>query len=81
MSHLDPLFTSFTWGASGSTVERTGEMCAISQSVFGLETCMHLTCTNVNRNIIKGALNVGILNLIGKERLKKLDMLIHYEMD
>ncbi|CAG8452615.1 6780_t:CDS:10 [Paraglomus occultum] len=93
MSYLNPLFASFTWGAGGSTIERTSEMCAISQSGFGLETCMHLTCTNVNRDIIKEALNDakdnGIQNILalrgdpprGQEYWSSCDSGFNYALD
>ncbi|KAF0387792.1 methylenetetrahydrofolate reduct [Gigaspora margarita] len=68
MSVLDPLFVSFTWGAGGSTAERTTEMCTTAQGLFGLETCMHLTCTNVVDEILEEALNeaknLGIQNIL-----------------
>ncbi|RIB18051.1 methylenetetrahydrofolate reductase-domain-containing protein [Gigaspora rosea] len=68
MSVLDPLFVSFTWGAGGSTAERTTEMCTTAQGLFGLETCMHLTCTNVVDEILEEALNEaknsGIQNIL-----------------
>ncbi|PKY39789.1 methylenetetrahydrofolate reduct [Rhizophagus irregularis] len=68
MSHLDPLFASFTWGAGGSTIDRTTEMCATAQSLYGLESCMHLTCTNVVRGTIEKAMkeakSAGIQNIL-----------------
>ncbi|CAG8573026.1 625_t:CDS:10 [Acaulospora morrowiae] len=68
MSLLDPLFVSFTWGTGGSTVDRTLEMCVIAQGLYGLETCMHLTCTNIAKGVLEDALteakNAGIQNIL-----------------
>ncbi|RHZ89148.1 hypothetical protein Glove_18g55 [Diversispora epigaea] len=68
MSLLEPLFASFTWGAGGSTIDKTLEMCTTSQGLYGFETCMHLTCTNVVREIVENALkeakNAGIQNIL-----------------
>ena len=45
-----------TWGAGGSTSQLTVDICATAQTVYGLETCMHLTCTNMPREKIDVAL-------------------------
>ncbi|CAG8521997.1 6505_t:CDS:10 [Funneliformis caledonium] len=68
MSFLNPLFASFTWGAGGSTIDRTTDMCATAQTLYGFESCMHLTCTNVVRTTIEKALeeakSAGIQNIL-----------------
>ncbi|KAJ1676245.1 methylenetetrahydrofolate reductase 1, partial [Spiromyces aspiralis] len=56
MSHLDPLFAAVTWGAGGATSERTLEICSSCQSIYGLESLMHLTCTNMDKSMIDSAL-------------------------
>lgn len=48
MRQLGPLFVAVTWGAGGSTSERTLELCAECQNTFGVDTLMHLTCTNMD---------------------------------
>lgn len=58
MSLLDPLFASFTWGAGGSTIDKTLDMCTTSQGLYGFETCMHLTCTNVVKGTVENSLKV-----------------------
>jgi len=60
MYQLGPEFIDVTWGAGGTTSEVTLEICATAQAVYGLETCMHLTCTNMPREKIDNALKVYI---------------------
>ncbi|KAG1219178.1 hypothetical protein G6F35_007703 [Rhizopus arrhizus] len=68
MSQLQPEFISCTWGAGGSTHERTLELCSTAQSVHGLDTLMHLTCTNMEKDKIDVALKEaktnGIQNIL-----------------
>ncbi|KAL1918329.1 uncharacterized protein VTP21DRAFT_2989 [Calcarisporiella thermophila] len=68
MYHLQPTFVSVTWGAGGSTFERTVDLSSSIQSVHGLETCMHLTCTNMERETLDTALreakDAGIQNIL-----------------
>ncbi|KAG0346138.1 hypothetical protein BG004_002383 [Podila humilis] len=68
MSTLSPTFVTCTWGAGGSTYEKTIELCAVAQTVHGLETCMHLTCTNMDRGKVDDALaeakRAGIQNIL-----------------
>ena len=55
---LGPEFIDVTWGAGGSTSGVTMEICQTAQMVYGLETCMHLTCTNMPKEQIDDALEV-----------------------
>ncbi|KAJ2708825.1 methylenetetrahydrofolate reductase 1, partial [Coemansia spiralis] len=68
MARLEPLFVAVTWGAGGSTAQRTLEVCSACQGVFGLETVMHLTCTNMDHAMIDQALaaakEAGIQNIL-----------------
>ncbi|KAG0164993.1 hypothetical protein DFQ28_009392 [Apophysomyces sp. BC1034] len=68
MALLKPTFVSCTWGAGGSTLERTLELCSTAQNVYGLETLMHLTCTNMEREkvdqALKEAKEAGIQNIL-----------------
>ncbi|KAJ6100014.1 hypothetical protein N7467_001549 [Penicillium canescens] len=47
MHGLGPSFIDITWGAGGRLSDLTCEMVNVAQSVYGLETCMHLTCTDM----------------------------------
>jgi methylenetetrahydrofolate reductase (NADPH) len=61
MYTLGPEFVDVTWGAGGTTADLTMEICTTAQHVYGLETCMHLTCTNMPREKIDLALKVPFL--------------------
>ncbi|BEJ16425.1 hypothetical protein CspHIS471_0510300 [Cutaneotrichosporon sp. HIS471] len=62
-----PLAVSVTWGAGGSTAERSIEL-AESIAAMGLEVILHLTCTNMPRAKVDTALEraraLGITNLL-----------------
>jgi methylenetetrahydrofolate reductase (NADPH) len=60
MRDLGPLFVDVTWGAGGTTSELTLEIARNAQNVYGLETCMHLTCTNMPLSEIDLALEVAL---------------------
>lgn len=52
-----PLAVSVTWGAGGSTAERTMELA--EQAVkMGLDVILHLTCTNMPKEKVDQALKV-----------------------
>ncbi|CAK7207760.1 methylenetetrahydrofolate reductase 1 [Sporothrix eucalyptigena] len=65
---LRPLFVNVTWGAGGSTAQKSLELAEICQRELGLTTCMHLTCTNMSRVLIDKALEdakaLGIRNIL-----------------
>jgi methylenetetrahydrofolate reductase (NADPH) len=84
MAALSPAFIDVTWGAGGSTSERTLEIVSNAQKYFGLETMMHLTCTNMPLESIHDALvkakESGIQNILALrgdpprgEEWKKID--------
>ncbi|KYK59564.1 methylenetetrahydrofolate reductase 1 [Drechmeria coniospora] len=56
MYNLGPKFIDITWGAGGRIAELTCEMVTQAQSVSGLETCMHLTCTDMGLDRVNEAL-------------------------
>ncbi|KAF2860617.1 methylenetetrahydrofolate reduct [Piedraia hortae CBS 480.64] len=56
MNSLGPAFIDITWGAGGSGSSLTCEMVKVAQSEYGLETCMHLTCTDMGIEMITDAL-------------------------
>ena len=53
MASLHPAYIDVTWGAGGSTADKTLEMCKTIQKYFGLDVMMHLTCTNMGEASIK----------------------------
>ncbi|WEJ95886.1 methylenetetrahydrofolate reductase (NAD(P)H) met13 [Yamadazyma tenuis] len=56
MYELNPIFIDITWNAGGRSSSLTNEMVYTAQSALGLETCMHLTCTNMSVSLIDEAL-------------------------
>lgn len=68
MSLLGPSWVDVTWGAGGSTSQLTLEICHTSQNYIGLETMMHMTCTNMPREALKDGLQKakesGIQNIL-----------------
>lgn len=65
---LKPTFVNVTWGAGGSTAQKSLELAEICQRELGLTTCLHLTCTNMNKQLIDEALEdakvLGIRNIL-----------------
>ena len=64
MARFEPDFIACTWGAGGSTQDRTLEVCSTAQTVHGFETLMHLTCTNMGKDKIDRALKVFCYSFI-----------------
>jgi methylenetetrahydrofolate reductase (NADPH) len=56
MHGLGPSFIDITWGAGGRLAQLTCEMVNVAQSQYGLETCMHLTCTDMGQEKVDEAL-------------------------
>ncbi|KIN08376.1 hypothetical protein OIDMADRAFT_110362 [Oidiodendron maius Zn] len=56
MHGLGPNFIDITWGAGGRLAQLTCEMVNVAQSQYGLETCMHLTCTDMGKDKVDEAL-------------------------
>lgn len=67
MTLLGSLFVTVTWGAGGSTAEKSLDLAAFAQAQ-GNATCLHLTCTNMDKTILDNALNrakeLGIRNIL-----------------
>ncbi|GKZ27903.1 methylenetetrahydrofolate reductase (NAD(P)H) met13, partial [Aspergillus brasiliensis] len=59
MHALGPSFIDITWGAGGRLSDLTCEMVNVAQSVYGLETCMHLTCTDMPQGKVDAALQAA----------------------
>ncbi|KAI8376932.1 methylenetetrahydrofolate reductase-domain-containing protein [Blakeslea trispora] len=68
MQRYGPEFIDVTWGAGGTSADLTTEIVATAQSVYGLETMMHLTCTNMPKKQVDDALeaakNCGCQNIL-----------------
>jgi methylenetetrahydrofolate reductase (NADPH) len=68
MHSWGPTFIDITWGAGGRHSQLTCEMVKTAQTVYGLETCMHLTCTDMERSKVDDALkecyNAGCTNIL-----------------
>ena len=68
MHDFGPSFIDITWGAGGRLSHLTCEMVKAAQSVYGLETCMHLTCTDMEKSKVDAALkeayNAGCTNIL-----------------
>lgn len=58
MRELGPTFIDITWGAGGTRANTTAQFVKAAHEEFGLETCMHLTCTDMARDRIEKALEV-----------------------
>ncbi|OCH93881.1 MTHFR-domain-containing protein [Obba rivulosa] len=67
LAALNPLAVSVTWGAGGSTKDRSLDLAAFTQS-SGLDTILHLTCTNMVQGTVDEALREaksrGIENIL-----------------
>ena len=59
MHDLGPAFIDITWGAGGRHSQLTCEMVDAAQSRYGLETCMHLTCTDMEKEKLDSALELA----------------------
>lgn len=64
MRELGPTFIDITWGAGGTRADTTAQFVKAAHEEFGLETCMHLTCTDMARDKIEKALEVCARRLV-----------------
>merc|ERR1719171_3300713 len=62
------MWIDVTWGAGGSTADKTLEICISALKYHGLNVMMHLTCTNMPKEKLKEALDTrkqnGICNIL-----------------
>merc|ERR1719311_610219 len=62
------MWIDVTWGAGGSTADKTLEICINALKYHGLNVMMHLTCTNMPKEELKKALDTckenGICNIL-----------------
>lgn len=65
---LRPTFVNVTWGAGGSTASKSLELAELCQRQLGLTTCLHLTCTNMEKGLLEKTLaackDIGIRNIL-----------------
>ncbi len=65
---LDPSFVSVTWGAGGSTRDKTTELVIRIQREAGITSMAHMTCVGASREHIAATLDrltgAGIENLL-----------------
>ncbi|RPB19884.1 MTHFR-domain-containing protein, partial [Terfezia boudieri ATCC MYA-4762] len=65
---LRPLFVTITWGAGGSTAQKSLALAEVCQRHLGLTTCLHLTCTNMSRAVLDETLaqarEIGVRNIL-----------------
>ncbi|BFZ54594.1 methylenetetrahydrofolate reductase 1 [Savitreella phatthalungensis] len=68
LSKYDPLFVAVTWGSGGSTAEKSLDLAVSLQVEHQLTTCLHITCTNMDRRILDQTLlrakEAGIRNVM-----------------
>ncbi len=56
MAAYGPTFCDITWGAGGTTADVTLDIATKMQNSVGVETMMHLTCTNMPVEKLEAAL-------------------------
>lgn len=56
MYDLGPAFIDVTWNAGGRLSTLTCDIVSTAQAILGLETCMHLTCTGMPKEMVENAL-------------------------
>ncbi|KAJ7632947.1 methylenetetrahydrofolate reductase-domain-containing protein [Roridomyces roridus] len=68
LASLNPLAVSITWGAGGSTKDRSLDLAGVTQAEYGLDTILHLTCTNMEQGMVDDALKAakarGVQNIL-----------------
>lgn len=64
LTELKPAAISITWGAGGSTRDRTLELASVTQRDYGVDTVMHITCTNMEQGMVDDALRVRSLSFL-----------------
>ena len=59
ISTLSPSWVHVTWSAGGTTSEKSIDLVRAVKAL-GVEICLHLTCTNMERQKLDDTLNVGL---------------------
>jgi len=57
---LNPLAVSVTWGAGGSTKDKSIQLASLTQNDHNLTTLLHLTCTNAELGQVDAVLQVCV---------------------
>lgn len=65
LSQFRPAFVSCTYGAGGSTQDRTVELCAEIQKRYSVAATSHLTCVGATRDELAAWLDAAVANGIG----------------
>ena len=90
---LDPAFVSVTYGAGGSTREKTVDIVSQINERYGLEAMAHLTCVNATTDELRRTLDqmrdAGVVNILalrgdppkGQERWTKTDGGLEYSYE
>ena len=68
MVALDPIALSVTWGAGGSTRDRSLDLAGVTQLEHEVDTILHLTCTNMVQGTVDAALRVSRVRFCGFPR-------------
>ena len=53
---IDPDFVSITYGAGGSTRERTQDYAELTREIFNFDVMPHLTCVGHSRDELKSTI-------------------------
>ncbi|KAI9296899.1 MTHFR-domain-containing protein [Neoconidiobolus thromboides FSU 785] len=68
LQELGPIFNSVTWGAGGSTNDKSLELANTIQNDLGLDVLLHITATNTSKKEVLGYLQkakeLGIENIL-----------------
>jgi len=68
MAMLSPSWVDVTCGPNGVTTEKSLQICSTAQQTIGLETMIHVTCTNVSKeeieDTLKQAKQAGVRNIL-----------------
>ena len=90
---LEPAFVSVTYGAGGTTRDKTIDIVAQINREFGLEAMAHLTCVNATVDELRGTLDqmreAGVENVLalrgdppqGQERWTKTEGGLEYSLE
>ena len=73
MTSLDPSWASITWGAGGSTQQRSLMLADGVQKKANLQACLHLTCTNMERSKLDDTLQASAHDFKAWLRLTRIN--------
>ncbi|VDC06687.1 unnamed protein product [Peniophora sp. CBMAI 1063] len=68
LAQLKPQAVAITWGAGGSTKDRSLDLASLTQREYGIDTVLHLTCTNMQQglvdDVLRAAKALGVQNIM-----------------